>query len=182
MSEQYHIFILIPDGIFGDKAVYETHSILEKMGGVLDEDSILMLNDTQNDSPEPEYIIDALEALANLAQWHTFGAIAYSMPEFMITVAYKALPDTNLVQAIKISMMERAFEKGGDDTKNNYINLAQKLHENFQAERTIMDWGIEYKGFSWDEEISRLTKGELVGEYLIDIRADKKASKQKLVA
>lgn len=100
----------------------------------------------------------------------------------MITVAYKSSPDTSLIQAIKISMMERAFEKGGDDTKNNYINLAQKLHENFQAERTIMDWGIEYKGFSWDEEISRLKKGELVGEYLIDIRADKKASKQKLLA
>lgn len=33
MSEQYQIFVLIPNGIFGEKAVYETHSILEKMGG-----------------------------------------------------------------------------------------------------------------------------------------------------
>lgn len=69
----------------------------------------------------------------------------------MITVAYKSFPDTNLIQAIKISMMERAFERGGDDTKNKYVNLAQKLHENSQAKRTIMDWGIEYKSFSWDE-------------------------------
>ncbi len=180
--EQYQIFVLLPNGVSGEKAIYDTHLILEQMGGTLDEDSILMLNETPNDSPEPEYITDADNALATLAQWQTFGAIAYSMPEFIITVAYKSSVDTNLIQAIKISMMERAFEKGGDDTKNKYVNLAQKLHENFQAERTIMDWGIEYKGFSWNEEISRLKKGELVGEYLVDIRADKKASKQKLVA
>lgn len=67
MSEQYQVFILMPNGIFGEKAVYETHSILEKMGGVLDEDSILMLNETENDSPEPEYITDAVEALNTLA-------------------------------------------------------------------------------------------------------------------
>jgi hypothetical protein len=182
MSEQYQVFVLIPNGIFGEKAVYETHSILEKMGGVLDEDSILMLNDTQNDSPEPEYITDAFEALATLADWQTGGAIAYSMPEFMITVGYKGLPDTHLVQVIKISMMERAFEKGGDEIKNRYVQLAQQLHENFQARRTIMDWGIEYNGFCWDEEIERLKKGELVGEYFLDIRADKPAPKQKLVA
>lgn len=182
MSEQYQIFVLIPDGIFGEKAVYETHSILEKMSGLLDEESILMLNDTHNDSPEPEYITDTLEALATLAQWQTGGAIAYSMPEFMITVAYKSLPNTNLVQAIKISMMERAFERVGDEIKNKYVKLAQQLHENFQAKRTIMDWGIEYNGFRWDEEIERLKKGELVGEYFLDIRADQAELKQKLVA
>lgn len=104
------------------------------------------------------------------------------MPEFMITVAYKSLPDTNLVQAIKISMMERAFERGGDETKNKYVKLAQQLHENFQAKRTIMDWGIEYNGFCWDEEIERLQKGELVGEYFLDIRVDQAQPKQKLVA
>lgn len=182
MSEQYQIFVLLPDGISGEKAIYDTHLILEQMGGDLDEDSILMLNETPDDSPEPEYITDADNALATLAQWQTGGAIAYSMPEFMITVAYKSFPDTNLIQAIKISMMERAFERGGDDTKNKYVNLAHKLHDNFQAKRTIMDWGIEYKGFSWDEEINRLKKDELIGEYLVDIRADKQASKQKLVA
>jgi hypothetical protein len=65
MSEPYQIFVLIPDGIHAEKAVYDTHEILEKMGGVLDEDS----------------------------------------------------------------MLERAFEKGGDETKNKYAELAQKLHD-----------------------------------------------------
>lgn len=182
MSEQYQIFVLIPDGIFGEKAVYDTHSILEEMGGVLDEDSILILNESPDESPEPEYIIDANKALATLAQWQTFGAIAYSMPEFMITVAYKADPKTNFIQAIKISMMERAFERGGEETKNKYAALAKKLHENFQANRTIMDWGIEYKGFYWNQEVERLKTGEFVGEYFLDIRTLQEASKQKLVA
>jgi hypothetical protein len=167
MSEPYQIFILLPDSIQAEKAVYDTHEILEKMGGVLDEDSMLMLNETQDEEPDPEYITESGEALATLAQWPTFGAIAYSMPEFVITVAYKGVPYTRSLQAIKISLMERAFEKGGDETKNKYAELAQKLHDQFQAKRTIMDWGIEYKGFCWDEEIERLKKGEFLGEYAI---------------
>ena len=141
------------------------------MGGVLDEDSMLILNETEDEEPDPEYIMEPSDALATLAQWQTFGAIAYSMPEFVITVAYKGVPYTKSIQAIKISMMERAFEKGGDETKNKYAELAQKLHDKFQAKRTIMDWGIEYKGFGWAEEIERLKKGEFIGEYaLADIK------------
>lgn len=171
MSEPYQIFVLIPDGIHPQKAVYDTHEILEKMGGVLDEDSMLILNETEDDEPDPEYITEPCQALATLAQWQTFGAIAYSMPEFVITVAYKGVPYTKSIQAIKISMLERAFEKGGDETKNKYAELAQKLHDKFQAKRTIMDWGIEYKGFGWTEEIERLKKGEFIGEYaLADIK------------
>ncbi len=171
MSESYQIFILIPNGIQAEKAVYNTHEIIEKMGGVLDEDSMLILNETQNEEPEPEYITEPREALATLAQWSTYGAIAYSMPEFVITIAYKGVPAKNFIQAIKISMMERAFERGGDEIKNKYAALAHKLHDQFQASRTIMDWGIEYKGFCWLEEIERLDRGEFIGQYtILDIK------------
>lgn len=171
MSESYQIFILIPDGIQAEKAVYDTDEILAKMRGVLDEDSMLILNKTQKEEPDPEYITEPSNAVATLAQWPTYGAIAYSMPEFVITIAYKGVPCKKLIQAIKISIMERAFERGGDEIKNKYAELAEKLHDKFQANRTIMDWGIEYKGFCWSEEIERLKRGEFIGQYaIVDIK------------
>ncbi len=181
MSEPYQIFVLIPNGIQVQKAVYDTHEILEQMGGVLDEDSMLILNETHQEEPEPEYITEPSIALATLAQWSTFGAIAYSMPEFVMTVAYKGVPYRKIIQAIKISMMERAFERGGEETKNKYAELAQKLHDKFQAKRTIMDWGIEYKGFSWAEEIERLNLGEFIGEYtIVDLKNMAGVSRQPI--
>ncbi len=75
--------------------------------------------------------------------------------------------------------MERAFERGGESIKNKYTTLAKKLHENFQARRTIMDWGIEYKKFCWTQEVERLKKFEFVGEYFLDIRASEPASKKE---
>ncbi|RUT05082.1 hypothetical protein DSM106972_039030 [Dulcicalothrix desertica PCC 7102] len=41
--EQYQIFVLLPNGVSGEKAIYDTHLILKQMGGTLDEDSILKL-------------------------------------------------------------------------------------------------------------------------------------------
>ncbi|MBD2771455.1 hypothetical protein [Iningainema tapete] len=181
MSESYQIFILIPNGIQAERAVYDTHKIVSKMGGVLDEDSMLILNETETSEPDPEYITEPSEALATLAQWSTYGAIAYSMPEFVITIAYKGIPDQKLIQAIKISIMERAFERGGDEIKNKYVELAQKLHDQFQANRTIMDWGLEYKGFSWREEIERLNRGAFIGQYaIVDLKDMTGANRQPI--
>ena len=171
MSEPYQIFVLIPDGIHAEKAIYNTHVLLGAFGGVLDEDSLLMLNETDGEEPEPTNITNADAALTTLAHWPTFGTIVYAMPEFSLTLSYKSKFYGNLIQVIKISMMEKSFERCGEVTKHKYVGLAQKLHELFQAKRTIMDWGIEYKGFVWHEELERLKQDELVGDYdMVDLQ------------
>jgi hypothetical protein len=171
MSEAYQAFVLIPNGISAEKAVYTTHAILETYGGTLDEDSMLMLNETSDQEPEPEYVTAANEALATLSRWSTFGSIAYSMPEFVITVSYKGIPYEDLVQVVKISIMERAFERLTQEAKDKYLELTRTIHESLHAKRTIMDWGIEYKGFIWDEEIEKLSNNEFMGNYdILDLR------------
>lgn len=79
MSEQYQIFVLLPDGISGEKAIYHTHLILEQMGETLDKDSILILNKLSNESPSPKYITDADNALVTLALWANFRRLALTL-------------------------------------------------------------------------------------------------------
>ena len=173
MSEPYQIFVLIPEGLPAKDVVYGTHEVFEKMGGSLDEDSVLYLNATTTEEPEPESITDPLKALDTLATWPTLGSIDYAMPEGMTNVSYEGPPYSYMVQAIIISMLEKAFERGGEESKNRYINLARELHERFHAKRTIMDWGLQYKGVRWREEINRLQKGEFKGKYaFVDLRTD----------
>jgi hypothetical protein len=173
MSEPYQIFVLLPAGISGKEAVYGTHEVLEEMNGSLEEDCSLYLNDTKDEEPEPEFISTLPEALHKLATWPTLGSIDYAMPEGLITVSYKCPPDSNIVEAIKLSVPEGAYEKGHEESKRRYSELARRLHTRFGANRTIMEWGLEYKDFCWLEEIGRLKRGQIVGKYdLVDLRAD----------
>jgi hypothetical protein len=171
MSESYQVLVLISDGISAEKAIYTIHEMLGTQGGILDENSLLMLNETNDTEPEPEYITDSDQALATLATWSTFGSIAYSMPEFVITVSYQGSSDENLIQAVKISIMERAFERLNQEAQGKYLEITQSLHQSLHAKRTIMDWGIEYKGFNWREEVERLRDNRFVADYnLADFR------------
>ncbi len=66
MSEPYHVFALIPDGMPARDAIYDTHKVLEQQGGSLDDDSLLLLKDTDDVEPDPEEITDGERALTTL--------------------------------------------------------------------------------------------------------------------
>lgn len=172
MSEPYQLIVLIPEGKDPNETVYITHEILQKEGGEVDAgDSHLFLNDTEVEEPEPETVADSVYVLNRLVNWPTLGSITYGMPEGMTTVSYLCQPNINRVQAVKISLLPRAFERGGDESLSRYKRIASKLHVKLGATRTIMDWGITFKGFDWMEEINRLQKHNFVGSYeLVDLR------------
>jgi hypothetical protein len=171
MSEPYQIFVLIPEGLPAAKVVHSTNEVLKSLNGELDEDSVLFLNETVSEEVEPELVTNSSTALDKLANWPTLGSIAYTMSEGLVNISFEGLPNTGLVEAILISVPEKAFERGGQESKNRYIALAYQLHERFKAKRTIMDWGLEFKGVDWKEEIDRLGRGEFVGNYiLVDLR------------
>jgi 3-phosphoglycerate kinase len=67
--------------------------------------------------------------------------------------------------------LSRSYEKNEDILKPIFINLAEKLHRQFSAKRTIMDWAPECQGFVLEEEIKRLQNNDFDGEYeILDIR------------
>jgi hypothetical protein len=176
MSEPYEIFILIPDGFSQKKAVYGTHEILVELGGALCEDSLLILNDVNGKEFEPEYLESdddetVQRALSRLSTWPTFGLITYSMPWFMIDVLYEGQAYSDVINVVSLGLLEGGFYRNKDVAEEFYINLSKKLHENFHAKRTIMDWGITQAGFSWEEEIERLKQDRFLGEYkILDLR------------
>lgn len=47
-------------------AIYDTHKVLEQQGGSLDDDSLLLLKDTDDVEPDPEEITDGERALTTL--------------------------------------------------------------------------------------------------------------------
>jgi hypothetical protein len=174
MSEPYQIFVLLAQSVNQSELVYKTHEILEQLDAYLDENCLLILNDIGNEEFEPEYLetpeqID--KALENLSKWPTHGSISYFMKMLNPTVTYCGEPYTGTVSAIKFSLTQGFFESHEDELKPFFIQLAEKLHLQFHAKRTIMDWGIEYKGFHWKEEIERLKEDKFIGQYdMLDIR------------
>jgi hypothetical protein len=176
MSIPYQIFVLIPEGINQEKIVYKTHEIIVQLGGCLDEESLLILNDIEDEEYEPEYLenSDLIEkAITKLAKWPTHGSISYFLKDLSPLVTYLGEPNSKTVSAIKFSLTQGFFKYHEDEAKPFYIELAKKLHTKFQAKRTIMDWGIECEGFVLEEELERLKRNNFVGKYsLLDIKSD----------
>ncbi|BAZ11182.1 hypothetical protein NIES4071_30080 [Calothrix sp. NIES-4071] len=183
MSESYEVLVLIPEKLPVKEVVYQTHQIISEMGGYIDEDCMLILNDTKDISPDIEYIYNDEVALNQLINWPALGGINYAMPDAIITVEYAGEYAESTVQAIRITIPDTIiFALDGSESKDRYASLASVLHERLRAKRTIVDWGLMYRGIYWKEEIERLNNGEYLGNYSIDLRAEKEASKQGLVA
>lgn len=168
MSEPYQIASLIPDGIPAADGIPLCHRVLREDGIIIDSDSLLILHDTDVDEPEPESILDEETTLQRLITWPTLGSIDYAGPEGMVTVSYLGLPGHPLLVCVLISALQRAVER--TNSLPRYRNLATHLHSELEARRTIMEWGLEMKGFSPPEEIARLKRGEFLGEYSLDLR------------
>ncbi len=173
MSEYYQIYVLIPDGITSFNAVYTTNELLSQTGGcVIQEESLCILNDISDCEFDPEYVIDPAQALSTLAKWPTYGSIDYLTEDLFVLVSYNGIPFANVVQVIKLSFGQRSFEKGGLETEMRYKQLAEAFHKKFRAKRTIMDWGIDYKGFDWQNEISNLKRNDFKRGYtMLDMRS-----------
>ena len=172
MSESYEVLVLMPEGLPSIEVVNGTHEVIDEMGGIIDEDCLLILHDTETESPDIEYISNPKIALNRLANWPALGGLNYVMPDAVITVEFAGTFEANIVQAIRITIPDSIiFDEEGEESKERYVTLGNRLHERFRAKRTIVDWGLLYRGVYWKEEINRLKNGEFVGDYFVDIRS-----------
>lgn len=171
MSEPYQIFVLIPDGFSCRYAVFKVNNIVLALGGEIDvNNSLLILNDVGDEEFEPYYVDSSEKALETLSKWLTYGSVVYFMPH-ATTVTYLGEFVNRLINAIAVSILEGVLSRGEPDMEYLYKKLAQHIHDDFSAKRTIMDWGIEYQGFDWREEITRLRNGVFEGSFsMIDIK------------
>lgn len=161
MSEPYQIFSFVVDGIEAARAVATADRILRAHGGALEEDSMLYLADVG--------VVDGAGALERLAAHATLGAIDYAMPEGMTNVSFHG--EAGKVHAVAISILQRAFDHGGDESRRRYEDVAKQLHAGLGATRTVFDWGLRARGLRWEEELARLRKRQFDGGYdILDLR------------
>jgi hypothetical protein len=170
MSEPYQIFAFVKDGMIADEMISTVDEVVRAAGGVIDDDCLLTLADSKDEEPDPEPVDNAAEALARLRAWPTLGTISYSMPESVINVTFRKLEDEDRVHFCKLSVLQSAIEEGGAEVKARYAELARQLFERLSAVRVIFDWGLEYKGIDWQQELSRLQHGNAQGSFDVDLR------------
>lgn len=92
------------------------------------------------------------------------------MPEVLITVTFHISSEhIPKVGCIEISVPANSIDKRGTSAKERYVNIAKNLHKKLSSDRTIMDLGISLKRFSWQDEVKRLKKGEITGNYFLDL-------------
>jgi hypothetical protein len=183
MSDPYEVLVLIPEGIDQQKAVHETHAILQTWGGYLSEESDLWLEDVDGEEFEPQQLNEASEEnieefLEKLSQWPTFGFLVYEMPWCMITVSYKGQPYSKKVNAILLGLLRGAFDDYRKASEPFYVELSKVLHEHFHAKRTVMDYSVMHailprEPFDLEEEQERLRSNQFLGEYkILDLRRE----------
>ena len=170
MSEPYQIFVFAKEDMAPDAMISTVDEVMRAGGGVIDEDCLLTLADTQDQEADPEPIEDASEALARLRAWPTLGTISYSMPESVINVTFRMREDEDRAHFCKVSILQSAFEAGGEEVKARYAKIAGELFERLRATRVIFDWGLEYKGIEWQVELARLQRGDIQGTFDVDLR------------
>jgi len=169
MSEPYQLACLITHDLPAEQGIRRCHRILGEEGISISDDSLIALHDTDIEEPEPEIITNEEFALQRLISWPTLGSIDYSGPEGMVTVSYFGPPGQGLLTCVLVSALERAVDR--TNALPRYRHLGSRLHTELTAQRTIMEWGLEMRGFSYLAEIERLLSGDFDGEYpLLDLR------------
>lgn len=169
MSEPYQIACMILETLAAERGVLITHELLRQADILIADDSLLALHDTDTDEPWPEPVLDEAAALRSLIAWPTMGALDYASAEGMVSVEYHRTPGSDTLACVIISAMERAVERAG--MLPHYQHLAARLHSGLNARRTILEWGLEMRGFRYEDELARLAEGEFSGTYpLLDLR------------
>ncbi len=65
----YDIYIISLNGIERAKAISVTDRVLKEQGGVIDEECLIMLAETETEDPAPQIITDPDDALRELELW-----------------------------------------------------------------------------------------------------------------
>lgn len=172
MSEPYQIAFVFPDGLPRESGVHRCHRLLHEHEIRLAEDSLLYLADTDTEEPDPEPVADEESTLRKLVAWPALGSLDYAGPEGLVTVSYADSREQGPISCIIVSALGRAVDQ--TNSLPRYQQLAADLHRELEATRTVMDWGLEMRGFSCAEEVDRLRSGRFEGTYsLLDLRDER---------
>lgn len=163
MSDRYQVFHLFPQSRPFLEVATTLHGALLEAGGVLDADCLFHVDDDAGTDPEPVGTFD--EVATRLQRSRRLGLLEYFFEGAFISVTYLNEAPGRDVSSVRISVPQRAFERGGSEFEQAMIALVSRLHQELRPMRTIMDWGLESGGFSWVEELQRLRVGVMGGTY-----------------
>jgi hypothetical protein len=165
MSEPYELYVLFKRGIPPADATRNTHEALAAVGAHLDEDSLVYLNTWDSVEPPPETVRNPEDGLRRLAEWPTLGSVDYVVPEGTVYVYFGVGQVPSLANSIILSVPQRVLEQTEAVLTNRLVTVGRMLHKKLNADRTLMGWGLSSKGFVWEDEITRLSRGEIAGSY-----------------
>jgi hypothetical protein len=173
MSSPYEIVALLPNGMDPAQAVSTVHRALVASGGGFSESSFIWLARNKDVRDVREPIEDTDAALARMAAWPTGGTINYQMPEFTVLATFRRFHGIPGISFVSVSIPARALEGADHAARDRYEKLAQRLHEDLQARRTIMARALGDDG-PWERaELKRLGDGRFEGKYFpLDLRRE----------
>jgi len=171
MGEFYNLYVVLAHPADATSAITTVHHTIMAAGGEIDEDCTYLLETDDDDEPRP--ITDVETVLDDVARNPRLGLVEYFFDGASLTVTYLNEQPGSHVDCIRCSIPQRAFERGGEELRRAVEGLAAQLHAALRATRTLMDWGLEARGFSWRDEVARLRAGQVVGTYpIVDVVAD----------
>ncbi len=184
MSDFYQAFFHLKGLNKTLSTIQHFHELIRDYGAEIDEDSMLILNDVENDEPpEPEYIHNIGEAIRKIASWQTLGLMSYGMPQEMVDVIFHKQNEAKDVQCIKLCFMEGAMDRAGEEKVNWYVNLMKRIHIELKAMRTVFDWALESRGgYEWVKERKLFLEGNMRGTYWLDILNAEFVTEQRILS
>ena len=175
MSAFFEIFIIIPEGMVAEAAIMNTHTVLTEHGSTIDDDSLLILHETEREEPEPRDVVDPITDLKLIANWPTYGYMRYFSPVMPFGVSFTGVAYERIINCIEIGLHDGIYNESRPRSEGFFYSLAKRLHIELNAKRTLMGWDLTHQsGFHSEDEIERLKKGQIEGHYeMLDIiRAD----------
>lgn len=172
MSEPYQLFMLMAEPLESHTVVHLVHEVLLGLGATIDNDCLYVVfsDGSDEDETDPEPASDVAAALERVASSPCLGLLEYHYADSIIMVSFLNEKPGSSVDCVRIGIWQRAFERGGEDLANAVRLLALKMHAATKSIRTLMDWGLESRGFDWREELHRVRRGEISGSYsIVDI-------------
>lgn len=172
MGEFYNLYVVLTRPADATTAITTAHRTILAAGGEIDGDCTFLL-ESDDDDDEPQPITDVEKVLDDVARNPRLGLVEYFFEGASLTVTYLNEQPGSHVDCIRCSLPQRAFERGGEELRRAVEGLAAQLHAALRAARTLMDWGLQARGFSWHDELARLRAGQVVGTYpIVDITAN----------
>jgi hypothetical protein len=168
MSGTYDLFVLQRAPMPGTTGVVKVHATMRGHDAITSDVDVYIV-DRGDDDAEPEQIIDVEQALAAVSASPRLGLVQYDIDDTFVNCTFLSEYNDGHMDGVKLSIEQRAFEEQ-PHLRDKMVALGRALHDELDAVRTVMAWGVAERGFDWRAELAKARGGERAGTFdLLDL-------------